>query len=788
MAKKNILKKIVGVVLALALLSSVCIMPQATNEFLPDGAQKTLVYEFDFDKSTMTCGDNVDGVKVCGGAYAQIAGKEGNGLKASISDQQNRSLAFNDTQKWLTLDKGSYYATYDYRVTTTYGETTSTPMLKFIKILNRDSGFWGNSADPNYQKSISNDLVGDYTKGAYDASPVWTQGGVYFDIDADNSYFGLIARTSKAVVILDNIKIYKITGYAQPAVYDFDSHNFYDGWAQTASENTIDGLDGRTKNTNTEFLHGTFTMTGVSGTRSTAGIGGFYNVVNVESGSSRSYFVDSTAVKYNNGTAYPGLANSGHNNVLRFGWSAEANKPDSLTTRGVALNNGNTALKLDPGSYRVYFDYYVSADIKDVEMRFVYGFTETSSGKLTGTVKYKDVIFDNASPAVENEWISDYVDFEIPDDVEYSGIGFSLYSNSGKNQGTEVFLDNITIVCMDSDDEYHFDYGINKDNEFYKNHQYIYDTATDEDGNKYMTIADMLQGDGTSTYGGAERGMVFGTVNESGENVAKHLDKGVYAISFRYSFATIPNKTFENGYISFGGAINTESFNTVATGQVNKLATVKDTTLTSGKQEDTWYTYRLLMFVDAEAGIDFALTCENLLHSYKLDDIVIANVTKDDLTIEGESFTVDGDYIIMNGARTTVGELKEGSKYGQSFVVTRGETVINDDEAFVATGDTVELKYVDIDTLENTISYDQKTVIVLNDVNCDGDVDILDLVIVKKAVKNLLGEKFTPAELRALGIANGGSVTDAKITALRTELLATGSVTINAQAVNSVNP
>ena len=110
--------------------------------------------------------------------------------------------------------------------------------------------------------------------------------------------------------------------------------------------------------------------------------------------------------------------------------------------------------------------------------------------------------------------------------------------------------------------------------------------------------------------------------------------------------------------------------------------------------------------------------------------------------------------------------------------------MINDDEAFVATGDTVELKYVDIDTLENTISYDQKTVIVLNDVNCDGDVDILDLVILKRAKASL--ETLSDLQKRALNIT--GDVTDNEITALRTELLATGNVTINAQAVNSVNP
>ena len=120
MAKKNILKKIVGVVLALALLSSVCIMPQATNEFLPDGAQTTLVYEFDFDtdgKKMSVNNATVDSTQVCGGAYLYanankgLTGNSGEALYIYASDQQARNLAFNDTKKWLTLEAGSYYAT-----------------------------------------------------------------------------------------------------------------------------------------------------------------------------------------------------------------------------------------------------------------------------------------------------------------------------------------------------------------------------------------------------------------------------------------------------------------------------------------------------------------------------------------------------------------------------------------------------------------------------------------------------------------------------------------------------
>ena len=367
MAKKNILKKIVGVVLALALLSSVCIMPQATNEFLPDGAQTTLVCEFDFDtdgKKMSVNNATVDSTQVCGGAYLYanankgLTGNSGEALYIYAPDEQARNLAFNDTEKWLTLEAGSYYATYDYKVTKPVNSDPNKnlenpkPAIYFIKFVKSS---YAHSAG---YASISSDLIGDYN--AYNTiSTEWQQGGVYFDIDASNPHFGLREATHQAEVILDNIKIYKITGYAQPAVYDFDSHNFYDGWAQTASENTIDGLDGRTKNNNdVEFL----TVNGAQ-----AKNGGFYNVVNVESGSSRSYFVGGVRVPYNS-DSYPGLANSGHKNVLRFGWSADANKPDSLTTRGVALNNGDTALKLDPGSYRVYFDYYVSADIKDVEM------------------------------------------------------------------------------------------------------------------------------------------------------------------------------------------------------------------------------------------------------------------------------------------------------------------------------------------------------------------------------------------------------------------------------------
>ena len=127
MAKKNILKKIVGVVLAVALCSSVCIMPQATNEFLPDGAQTTLVYEFDFDtdgkKMSVNNAKVGDDVLVCGGAYQYanadrgLTGNSGEALYIYASDQQARNLAFNDTKKWLTLEAGSYYATYDYKVT-----------------------------------------------------------------------------------------------------------------------------------------------------------------------------------------------------------------------------------------------------------------------------------------------------------------------------------------------------------------------------------------------------------------------------------------------------------------------------------------------------------------------------------------------------------------------------------------------------------------------------------------------------------------------------------------------
>ena len=349
MAKKNILKKIVGVVLALALCSSVCIMPQATNEFLPDGAQTTLVYEFDFDtagkKMSVNNAKVGDDVLVCGGAYQyanankSLTGNGGEALYIYASDDQARNLAFNDTKKWLTLEAGSYYATYDYKVTKPVNSDPNKnlenpkPAIYFIKFVKSS---YVHSAE---YTSISSDLIGDYN--AYNTiSTEWQQGGVYFDIDASNPYFGLREATHQAEVILDNIKIYKITGYAQPAVYDFDSHNFYDGWAQTASENTIDGLDGRTKNTNTEFLHGTFTMTGLSGTRSTAGIGGFYNVVNVESGSSRSYFVGGVRVPYNS-DSYPGLANSGHKNVLRFGWNlnkSNTNLINNMESRIVALN------------------------------------------------------------------------------------------------------------------------------------------------------------------------------------------------------------------------------------------------------------------------------------------------------------------------------------------------------------------------------------------------------------------------------------------------------------------
>ena len=982
MAKKNILKKIVGVVLALALLSSVCIMPQATNEFLPDGAQTTLVYEFDFDTSTMTYGANVDGVQVCGGAYAQIAGKEGNGLKASIGDTTNyRSLAFNDpvNNKWLTLNAGSYYATYDYKVTAVKDTTTTaTPILKFIKILKRDSGFWSNNADPNYQKSVSNDLIGDYDHLSTD----WQQGGVYFDIDADNSWFGLIAYTLKAAVILDNIKIYKITGYAQPAVYDFDSHNFYDGWAQTASENTIDGLDGTTRNDQIAFL----TLT--SNTNVT-GNGSYYNVVNVENGSSRSYFGDSTAVKYNNGTAYPGLAGSGHKNVLRFGWNATANKPDALLPRCVALNNGSEALTLNPGTYMVSFDYYVAGETTeatDVKMDVVYNFTNNinNSGFYVLGDSAANIYNVFSESPTKNKWMSASV--EVTVDAATNGFGFRFSSAAGTTRGTEVFLDNIKIeVPVEPEDPgentWNFDYGVNAvagSNGKLMNSGSVYVVggynAEGTDGNVLKIAIDNTQ------YNGDDRAAALYS-----NGTYKLLNKGIYKVKFDYLYTDLKttngyDKT--KGYIGFGTVKDTATFVGTAVGQLNITGKLIESTslVTSETEKDKWYSAEC-KFTVSKDGLAFGIMCAGLGKAYCLDNIeleyigenyfdfdavntkvgfdstnliggssvfgtatdtaqgkvlkmpadtvkydggqrglvlndgtaqstitggkfyqlsfkykytvdatessentitkrwdaknskfawadtdtkialfavdsanlsekkgsfadwnysnVMCSVGRSALTADGEwqvytsdvflapnsgkdvilglsvtklcgilymddilikevesnvliesgdNFTVDGDYIIMNGARTTVGELKEGSKYGQSFVVTRGETVINDDEAFVATGDTVELKYVDIDTPENTISYDQKTVIVLNDVNCDGDVDILDLVIVKKAVKNLLGEEFTPAELRALKIADGGGVTDAEITALRTELLATGNVTINAQAVNSVNP
>lgn len=962
MARKNFIKKIIGSMLALSLVMSFCVIPHAAADAQNSTAgSDDIVYDIDFDRFT-AAGGTVDGTKVCGGAYAvesvtQKDGTAGNALKIHLSDNNTRSIAFNDTEKWLKLNPGKYTVTYDYMLTDANNGGTDKTVVWFSKVKQKTDSFWSQGENGQY---IGRDSV--MVDGSAEKN-LWHTGSVTVNLAGHTAgWFGLTARTKTVNIYIDNIKITRIP---QPEIYNFDNHDFYDGIAQTDEANAIDGLDGTTVNNNDSFLpmEG---QTDHNGNQLIAQNGGLFNVVNVENGKSRSYYLNNEAVAYNNADEYPGLAGTGHNNVLRMGGNGQS--AYIPVGRTVALNNGSGAAKPKAGTYKLSLEYYVAGDAVEQKARLhaVYNVTSTIGNAgvyALGGDEDENVICSvfNSSTVKTGEWIK--YDTVITLSENADNFGFMIAAKSGSGRVTEVFLDNVKLEALADPGEnaWNFDYGVNAVGGSKKSGgTYVVgaDTSVSTDDNKMLVIASGSQ------YNGAERAAMLLSNGE-----AKHLEKGTYKLSFKYAFKET-ERTFSGGKITFGSINDKDNFIGTTDGQLTKILSINESTLTDGKTAATWYDTEHYFDVTDENGIYFGISVEWLKNIWYLDDITLtplgvagdnvwnfdygtnkgmtavyddskkiggsglflignsgdeqANVLKlspnvslydgaergiilnngetpaeitmgkyyklsfkykymasevllgknwknavisfsafkanelssdygawnfhdnrmktfsgdaliqdgawheytsgefyaagtgnmllgisaaylrgemfiDDIVVEeynkfeivsGTNFTVDGDYIVMNSASTYVSELKEGAKYGNMFVVTHGDTVI-DGDVFVSTGDTVELKYVDIDNADNIISYDKKTVVVPYDVNCDGEADVRDLIRIKKLTSgtgeienSALLEKAVGAELRASGVA-----------AVRKALLnapaVSHSVTVNGQSVNDyviVNP
>ncbi len=962
MARKNFIKKIIGSMLALSLVMSFCVIPHAAADAQNSTAgSDDIVIDIDFDRFT-AAGGTVDGTKVCGGAYAvesvtQKDGTAGNALKIHLSDNQARSIAFNDTEKWLKLNPGKYTVTYDYMLTDAANGSAAETTVWFSKIKQKTDSFWSKGINGQY---IGRDSV--LVDGSAEKN-VWHAGSVTVNLAGHSAgWFGLTAQTQLANVYIDNLKITRIP---RPEIYDFDNHDFYDGIAQTDESNAIDGLDGTTVNNNDSFL----IMTGQTddkGNQIIAQNGGLFNVVNVENGKSRSYYLNDEAVAYNNADEYPGLAGTGHNNVLRMGGNGQS--AYITVGRTAALNNGSGTVKPKAGTYKLSLEYYVAGDAVEqiARLHTVYNVTSTISNSgvyaLAGSENENVVCSVFYSNTVKTgEWVRYSNVITLSEDAD--NFGFMVAANGGSGRVTEVFLDNVKLEALADPGEntWNFDYGVNSVGGGKKSGgTYVVgtDTSVSSDDNKMLIVAS------AALYNGQERAAMLLSNGE-----AKHLEKGTYKLSFKYAFKEA-ERAYSNSKISFGSINDKDNFSGTTSGQFTKILAIDESTLTDGKTAAVWYDTEYYFDVDDENGIYFGISVEWLNNIWYLDDITLtpigasgdnvwnfdygtnkgmtagyddskkiggsglfligdsgdeqANALKlspnvslydgaergiilnngetpaeitmgkyykvsfkykytasealagknwkntvlslsafngnelsnsygawnfgdhrlntlsgdalardgawheytsgefyaagtgnmllgisaaylrgemfiDDIVIEeynkfeivsGANFTVDGDYIVMNSASIYVSELKEGAKYGNMFVVTHGDTVI-DGDVFVSTGDTVELKYVDIDNANNIISYDKKTVVVPYDVNCDGVADVRDLIRIKKLTSgtgeienSALLEKAVGAELKASGVA-----------AVRKALLnapaVLHSVTVNGQSVNDyviVNP
>lgn len=622
MASKKFIRKIISSVLTLSLILSLCAAGFTTALAVTAAAEQDgPVYDIDFDNFAVAVGTEVDGTRVSGAAYSIVSatqkdGTTGNVLKIHLSDAATRGLALNNTSEWLKLDSGKYKVTYDYKVEAADGTGTTT-LVRLSKIYKKDDGFYLGADSHDYNKTAVNLVDGDAVQDE------WQSNTVVADYrNHTEGWFGILATTGPVNVYLDNIKIYAI---GQPTVYDFDSHDFCDGIVQDAANNEIDGLDGTTENTNTAFLPG---IDNKSEATVLGGNGGFFNVVNVDKGKSRSYYKDGAAVAYNDSEAYAGLSGNGHGNALRIGWNGESTSVTS--DRAVMLNNGAEPLTLSAGTYQLTLDYYIAGDaaLQEVQLQAMYNVKSAVQGM---TVLMSDgtraaTVFYAASGAETGKWVSYSGTVVLQENADSFGFAVFGANKDDVTRGTEIFLDNIKLTQKvdPGENTWNFDYGVNAVNTGIKSGG-TYKVGVPEevtaDGNAIIiAINDGSTNEGG--YNGQDRAAMLLTNGN-----AKHLDKGIYQIKFNYAFkASQRANTYTDSKIGFGAVNNKDSFTGKAVNEFTFKSYVTESALTSGKTEGVWYSETVAVNVTEESGIDLCLGTQGLNYHWYIDDITVTEL------------------------------------------------------------------------------------------------------------------------------------------------------------------
>lgn len=649
--KNMLLKKAAGLFTVFMLFLSVCYVPVTGTA--PVEETQLPLYTFDFDTDGLRVEATVDGTLTSGGSYRliDVSANDGVGraLRISLSNDANRAIAFNNGSEWLTLSNGKYYITYDYMIEQNRDSGNSS--LKFIKITDKSSfsAYLGSQGTP-----VGEDLID------FDAEKnVWHSAAVTLRLtDISTCYFGLRAQL-KDTVYIDNIRIYSCVD-DQPAVYDFDSHDFLDGIAQNDSSNITDGLSGEYYNGDDSFvLIENCSNGGVNAGEHYSSNSRFSNVVSVESGRSRSNTSDlavgdddgitagtaGNAYYYSNSEQYPGLSGSGHNNVLRLGLNEYAGAKSDVS-RTVLLNNGSKPLSLSAGNYKISFDYYVAGSASEQNTKLwlthnVNNAVYTDGKYYVSSSSIADVrVFDinNGITTDAGQWI--HREYNVTYEEDADNIGFlvsSLRSEAG-TRAAEVFLDNISVIKIDDPGEntWNFDFGVNAaDGSVNTGGGGTYAVGSC-DAAAEGTDGNVLKFGHTAAYHGDERSVAF-----LSDGSAKHLESGVYNITFRYLFTKIEGdatykEQLNSGYISdttgriyFGGINDYENFRGTVSGQLTALLEIHESSLTSGKTEGVWYTYTDRIKVSDENGIYFGLSSRLLRNTMYFDDITVEAVDGD---------------------------------------------------------------------------------------------------------------------------------------------------------------